>query len=152
MKLYLVRHGDAVSERDDLSRPLSGTGQVEIERLAKWLVNANTTLPEIRHSTKTRAAQTARTIANTLTPTPKTREVQGLLPNDDFRRVAGDVAHEEHDLMLVGHMPFMGLLGNMLLNGSPDAERVSFPTGGMVVLERTDDGWKLEHVIDPHRL
>lgn len=152
MKLYLVRHGDALAERDDSSRSLSSAGQSEVERLAQWLVDADVTLSEIRYSTKNRAAQTARIIAEYLPSQPKTREVQGLAPNDDFRRVAEDVAHEEGDLMLVGHLPFMGLLGGTLLKGSKDAKRVSFPTGGMVVLERTDDGWELEHVIDPHRL
>jgi phosphohistidine phosphatase len=152
MKLYLVRHGDALAEREDPSRSLSSTGQSEIERLAKWLADAHVSLSEIRHSTKNRAAQTTRIIAEALAPQPKTREVQGLAPNDDFRRVAEDLVHEEGDLMLVGHLPFVGLLGSLLLKGSPDAARVSFPTGGMLVLERTDDRWKLEHVIDPHRL
>jgi phosphohistidine phosphatase len=152
MKLYLVRHGDALAEREDASRSLSSTGHRKVERLAKWLVDANVSLSEIRHSTKNRAAQTARIISDALAPQPKTREVHGLAPNDDFRRVAEDVVHEDGDLMLVGHMPFMGLLGSVLLKGSPDAARVTFPTGGMLVLKRTDDGWKLEHVIDPHRL
>jgi phosphohistidine phosphatase len=152
MKLYLVRHGDALAERENPSRPLSSAGRSEVERLTRWLIDAGVTVHEIRHSSKTRAAETARFIAEQIKPHGGIREVSGLLPNDDFRRVAEDVAHEARDLMLVGHLPFMGLLGGTLLKGSKDATLVSFPTGGMLVLERTDDGWSLEHVIDPHRL
>jgi len=152
MKLYLVRHGDAVSERDDASRPLSSAGRIEVERITRWLTDTGVTIHEIRHSNKTRAAETAQFIAQQIKPKGGLREVTGLLPNDDFRRLAEELIHEDADLMLVGHMPFMGLLGGTLLKGSKDAARVSFPTGGMLVLKRTDDGWILEHVIDPHRL
>ena len=129
MKLYLVRHGEAVSDRVDPSRPLSPTGRTQIEYIARWLSANGASVGQIRHSSKRRAAETAAIIASHVQPDEGTIEAPGLLPNDDFRRMAEDVVHESGSLMLVGHLPFMGLLAGLLLKGNGDEAAVSFHVG-----------------------
>lgn len=49
MRLYLVQHGEAVSEEIDPARSLSEKGKTDISKIAKFLkekkVNAETQLP-----------------------------------------------------------------------------------------------------------
>lgn len=51
--------------------------------------------------------------------------------------------------MIVGHLPHLSRLASSLLTGRQDAEVVGFQYGGVVCLERTNDGWKLGWMIVP---
>ena len=59
MKLYLVQHGQAESKSVDPTRPLTGKGRQEVERVAKVAGQMHLQVRQIRHSGKTRADQTA---------------------------------------------------------------------------------------------
>ena len=152
MILYLVRHGDAVAASVDPARPLSNRGQVEIQRIARWAKNDEVRVAEIRHSGKRRALETARIIAAAIEPERGIREVRGLSPNGDADAVAESLETEVEDVMFVGHLPFMGILASLLLKDDPTHGPLSFPTGGLVVLHRSDQGWSLEHTVAPARL
>jgi len=152
MRLYLVRHGDAVAASVDPARPLSNRGQVEIQRIAQWAKNNGVRVAEIRHSGKQRALETARIIAAAIEPERGIRGVRGLSPNGDAAAVAESLETEVEDVMFVGHLPFMGILASLLLKNDRAHGPISFPTGGLVALTRIAQGWTLQQTISLSRL
>jgi len=74
----------------------------------------------------------------------------GLLPEDDVRAAAEWLAQEHRDLLLVGHLPFMGLLAGLLARGSIALPVISFTTGTIADLERDGEGaWTLAGTHSP---
>ena len=59
MRLYIVQHAAAKPKEEDPDRPLSAQGRVDIDRMATFLAGNDVAVGSIRHSGKTRAAQTA---------------------------------------------------------------------------------------------
>lgn len=151
MKLYLVQHGEAVAEADDAERPLSAAGQIDVERLAAFLGNANVTVGRIVASGKLRARQTADALAGLLTRNGAVSEVTtGLRPSDTTEWLA-DVAEQwRDDSLVVGHMPFVGKMTARLVTGREDDDIVAFTPGTVVCLERQMvDKWAIAWVLAP---
>ena len=59
MKLYLVRHGEALSEHVARERPLSDKGKRDAAAMAAFLGRAGIRVAEVQHSGKARARETA---------------------------------------------------------------------------------------------
>ena len=66
MKLYLVQHGEAKSEKEDPDRSLTDRGTAEIRAVAEAAKRAGLKPAQIYHSGKTRAQQTADILADAL--------------------------------------------------------------------------------------
>jgi phosphohistidine phosphatase len=150
MRLYLVRHGDAVSERVDATRPLSERGRAEIEAVAGQAARLGWQPTEIRHSGITRARQTAEILAGRLAPARGVSAVEGLQPEDDPYRLAAECETLREPVMLVGHMPYMSRLASLLLLGDPRSDVIRFGTGTIAGLARVDGRFLVEWVIAPH--
>ncbi len=133
MELYLVQHGEALSEREDPERPLSPRGSEEVRRVAVAAARAGLRPAEIRHSGKRRAAQTAEIFAAALGK-PPVIAVGGMAPNDDVHALIPTFASAPKALMLVGHLPFLSRLANLLLVGDPERTLVRFRMGGILCL------------------
>jgi phosphohistidine phosphatase len=88
MELYLVRHGEAMSEAEDPERPLTARGRQEAQRVSAVAARLGLRLAEIRHSGKRRAAETAEIFAGALGVRERVVAVAGLAPNDDVRPIA----------------------------------------------------------------
>ena len=87
--IVLMRHGDAMSEEEDPSRPLSTAGREHVEAVGDRLAAIVAGLDEIRHSGKARARETAEILAARAGVAPdRVRKVAGLRPNDDVDPVA----------------------------------------------------------------
>jgi phosphohistidine phosphatase len=138
--LYLVRHGEASNESSggDDARPLSSRGVRQIESLADQARLRGVKPARVLHSGKLRARQTAEIIAAAVGPR-EVRAISGLQPEDDPSSAAELAALSDEDIMLVGHMPFMGVLSGVLLGG----DGLTFSTGTMVCLVRSSK-WKLD--------
>jgi phosphohistidine phosphatase len=148
VRLYLVQHGQAKSEREDPERPLSSQGTDEVGRVARLAVEVAGVRPaRVLHSGKTRARQTAEMWAGLLGV--GVQEADGLAPNDDPARWAERLGPSSDDLMLVGHLPHLGRLSAVLLIGSPDPSLVRFRPGGLVGLDQADTGWVVWLVVPP---
>ena len=131
VRLYLVQHGLAKSEREDPERPLSGQGTADVARVARWAVEVAGVRPaRVVQSGKTRARQTAEVWAGLLGV--GVEEADGLAPNDDPARWAERLGPSSDDLLLVGHLPHLGRLSALLLIGSPDPPLIRFRPGGLV--------------------
>jgi phosphohistidine phosphatase len=151
MKLYLIQHGEAKSEREDPERSLTSKGAQEVDRVAQAANKMGIKPAKIYHSGKKRAAQTAAIIASGLkAPEKNVEAVRGLNPNDAVRPRLEKIAEEKEDIMLVGHLPFLEKLASLLLCGDENARVVLFRYGGMVCLEQKEDGgWALKWFLTP---
>lgn len=150
MRVYLVRHGQAVDSDVDPARPLSDAGKREAVKLAQFAMRAGVKADEVWHSPKDRARQTAELLneGGQLGGTLKERE--GLLPDDDVSGVARDLAVASEDVCVVGHLPYLGYLAAALLEGPDAASFIAFDTAGMLCLEREGVGpWVLRWLVSP---
>ena len=150
MKLYLVQHGDSVSEEVDRERPLSATGRADIGRLAEWLARRNVKVGAMLHSGKARARQTAELLQSVLAQDGIIRQAEGLAPNDTPRAFLETLDGLEQDLLVVSHLPLVGCIVSAALTGNPDREPVRFRPGSLAVLVRDEKGmWRLDLFITP---
>jgi len=148
--LYLVQHGDAKREEEDLTRPLSEKGLRDITRVASYISQFDIRVYKIFHSTKLRARQTAEILSGNLNPAKGMSEVDGLSPMDDPNMWAGRLKDVPDDIILVGHLPHLSRLASLLLCGSADRNPVSFRMAGVVCLRKDDKGiWSLQWMLTP---
>lgn len=151
MKLYLIQHGEAKSEVEDPSRPLTTRGEKEVTNVSKILTGLHIRPSIVYHSEKLRAKQTAKIIAEALKiPDSLVQSVKGLSPNDDIRLWAERISKEREDLMLVGHLPFLEKLTSFLLCGDENARLVFFRYGAIVCLDQNEDkSWAVRWILTP---
>lgn len=135
MKVYLVRHGEAEPEPGEFERVLTENGRAGIRRLAAFLGAREAHPVEIRHSTETRARQTAELIAKELGSGISVREVRGLAPSDGVTDLEEFLRDHHEDLLLVGHLPHLDRLASRLLSGEEEAS-FDMPPGSAMCLER----------------
>jgi len=153
MKLYLVRHGDALSKDIDPERGLSDAGRGDVERVASFLEKGGVSVSQILHSGKARARQTAEIFAAHVARSVEAQTADGLGPNDPVDHYAYESRGYAKDTMLVGHLPFMGLLAARLAAGSEDAASFNFHAGAVLCLERGGNGkWSVAWMINPEIL
>lgn len=138
--IYLVHHGDAVPPEVDPQRPLSDRGRADAERLAKAAAGRGVSPAVIWHSGKLRARQTAEAFWRACNPLASLTAVRGLQPSDPPDWMADQLRGEAREVMLVGHMPNLERLLNLLTQGRADGER-RFPPHGLVALEEVAGLW-----------
>jgi phosphohistidine phosphatase len=152
MLVYLVRHGEALSEEEERSRPLSESGRNNIQRIAGLLTNFIRILPgHIYHSPKARASQTADIISKALPGSPAPSVQDGLLPLDDPSIWGDRLPNMDRDVLLVGHLPHLSRLASLLLLWEPGREIIDFSPGTVLCLEKTGD-WKVKWMLTPRVL
>lgn len=153
MKLYLVQHAKAASKQIDPQRPLTEEGRRDIQRIAAFIKPLNLCVDYLWHSEKRRAIQTAEILAEVI----KVNEAQtirdGLGPNNDVIALRDEITSSQHDVMIVGHLPFLGKLASLLLTGSESADTVAFKQGGIVCLSHPEmNQWQIDWMVTPEVL
>lgn len=124
MNLYLVRHGDAVSEDDagsDRDRWLSARGREAVRILARLLREQQLAPDAIVCSPLPRAAQTAELLAAGLDYLGVIESLRCLEPAAHPRVAAAEVTNRGTSIVVVGHEPSLSALGAFVLG------RPSFP-------------------------
>ena len=150
MKLYLVQHGEALSKEQNPDRPLSDRGSLDLAKVAEFVRPLKIEVDYLWHSKKTRAIQTTRILAEVIKVKKSCSERDGLDPNDDILALEQELSNIDSDVMIVGHMPFLGKLAAQLLAGSEAAATVRFRQGGIVCLAYDKDiGWQVEWMVTP---
>jgi len=153
MRLYLVQHGQAQSKEVDPDRNLTDQGFEDVRNMATFLKPLALSVPKVWHSDKTRAAQTAGILAPALAGSAEVIERQGLAPKDSTDLVKDELARMNGDLMIVGHMPFLGKLAAALIVGRKTPGVVAFQQGAMVCLETGQGGrWAIRWMVVPQIL
>jgi phosphohistidine phosphatase len=149
MELYLVQHGEAKPESEDPERPLTDKGAETVRRMAALAVQVGLKVDLIRHSGKKRAEQTAALLAERLNPAQGVICVAGLKPNDDVRPVAEAILAEQGAVMLVGHLPHLSRLANLLLTGDPESSVLRFQMAGIVCMSNQEGKWAVNWLMPP---
>jgi phosphohistidine phosphatase len=153
MKLYLVQHGKAAAEETDPLRPLTEEGRKDVLKVAEYIKPLSLCVDCLWHSSKTRAEQTAKILASVIKSNKGTMQRQGLAPNDDVAALKDELLTTENDIMIVGHLPFLGKLASLLTVGCESAEVVEFKQGGILCLNRCEDKkWHIGWIITPEFL
>lgn len=147
MELFLVQHGQALSDAEDPDRALSEAGREETAQVAAAIMAAGVHPTLIRHSGKTRADQTAAIFSTALQPPDGVEAVDGLGPKDDVEALARTLDGEHRSIMLVGHLPHLTRLAAFLITGDADREVVQFRNSGVVCLGRDNRTWTLRWAV-----
>ena len=153
MRLYLIRHGDALGPEVDPARPLSRRGRDEAERLGAYLGSLSLQISEIWHSTKLRAKETAAIVNETAEFRAPLLEHQGLSPNDSAAEILPEIDAASGDLCIVGHLPFLPALAASLVSDHAGESPWTMTTCGTICFERDRTGkWKEKWSVSPDRL
>lgn len=142
MKLYIVRHGQALEATEHPSRPLSEPGKQAIETLGKWMSMQPMSDLQILHSDKARAVQTAEIIANHIGAPCNSHP--SLQPNDSLDPILSLIHAENKNTMIVGHLPYVELLAKALTGAT-----IQFKPGQCLCLEGARDLWQIQWLVDP---
>ena len=134
--LYLAHHADAVGPDVDPQRPLSATGRMHADAIARDAKQRGVSPAVIWHSGKLRARQTAEAYRRACNPLAEFAAIRGLQPTDPPEWIRDRLVGESRDVMLVGHMPSLPRILR-LLTGLESAE---FPLHGLVAMREGVDG------------
>lgn len=133
MDLWLVRHGEAVPEREDPARPLSPEGARAIRAIVESLAGKTEPFDLVAASGKKRAIQTAAIWAEAAGyPAVKIAETTALDPNatpEAFLAFLEDRG-EEGCILCVGHLPSIAAIASFLLSEG-DPVRLVFAPGSV---------------------
>jgi len=151
LRVYLVQHGEAKSEEEDPTKPLTEKGLADTRKMANYASSVlKLNVKKILHSGKLRARQTAEVFAEALKPEGGVSEADGLDPLADPKIWAERLEELREDLMLVGHLPHLSRLVSLLTLKSPEYEVIKFRMGGIVCLERIKPGkWMILWAVIP---
>ncbi|MFZ0565772.1 MAG: phosphohistidine phosphatase SixA [Chlamydiales bacterium] len=152
MKLYFVRHGEALSPDIDPDQPLSPAGKQETEQVAKYLKQTNLEVDEIAHSVKLRAKQTAEIFGSILCPKVPLIEKEGLKPMDPIEPILEEIESLNSDRMWVGHLPFMEKILTRLVLKEEKNSPFLFCGSAIVCLEGEKKEWSILWAISPKLL
>lgn len=149
MKLFLMRHGEYVTDRLNLD-VLTENGITQVTNMGAWLNTKELDISHIMHSHKNRAIQTATIMAERFDKKSVLHMHMGLNPGADLRDFAAELATLDQNVMAVGHMPFMGRLVSYLVCHDENKITVDFQPGTLVCLTRVGrDQWAIEWVMSP---
>jgi phosphohistidine phosphatase len=152
VNIYLVRHGEAVSEKQDPQRPLTPSGREEVERVARMAAGRNVQVSAIFHSGILRAKQTAEILAEALRCASAVQPLSGLRPQDDPAIAKAEIDAAESPIMLVGHLPHLNRLLSLLLSGDADSQVMEFPPATMICCSNDTSRWEISWTLIPHSL
>ena len=133
-RLLIMRHGEAGPGAPDARRKLTAGGQTEAARMADWLQYQALDGARILASPYRRARQTAEHLAAALGGEIETLPI--LTPDDPPAAVVDWLLAQEAErpLLLVSHMPLVGALTGLLVEGRSD-RGLGFPTAAVAELE-----------------
>lgn len=146
---YIARHGDAVLPGIDPRRPLSVEGLAQVHWVAREAAKRLVQVSTVYHSGILRAEQTAEIFAQHLAPAEGVHQISGLLPDDDPLFGKAELEAATAPIMLVGHLPYMERLADLLAGGGSRSPVSDFPTATLVCFSRTLSGWDLQWQLRP---
>jgi phosphohistidine phosphatase len=138
MKLYILRHGDAVAHGDpryaESDRPLTDKGIRQTEQLAAALVRLEVAFDHVFSSPLTRAWQTAEIVARALRQ--RVESAEALKPDGEIRmllRQLEEISPRPRSVLVVGHEPYLSTVISLLVDG-PEI-KLELKKGGLVRLD-----------------
>jgi phosphohistidine phosphatase len=150
VNVYLVRHGEAVSEQQDSQRPLTVSGREAVAQVARMAASKDVQVSAIFHSGILRAKQTAEILAEALRFPSGVQQLSGLRPQDDPAIAKAELDAAESPIMVVGHLPHLNRLLGLLLSGDPESQIMEFPPATMVCCSNDTSKWKVSWTLPSH--
>ncbi len=123
MDLWLVRHGEAVHEREDPTRPLTPEGEKAVRDVANAVAGKMGSLDFVAASGKKRAVQTAAIFGDAAGyPADRIAESSALSPNASPEAFVSFLAEcgDAERVLCVGHLPSIAAIASYFLSpGGP---------------------------------
>ncbi|HEX4418675.1 MAG TPA: phosphoglycerate mutase family protein [Kofleriaceae bacterium] len=156
MRIYLVRHGDAIPEEDagsDRDRWLSARGREAVRVLGRLLREQAVAPDAILSSPLPRAVQTAELLAASLDHLGIVSSRRCLEPSAQPRVAATAIREAGESVLVVSHEPILSALGAFLLGipGFPQfrtAQCCAIDQGKPTFTARADLGQVLPLIVD----
>lgn len=144
MRVFLIRHGHALADQEDLRRPLSARGREITGTVAEFLKpsGALATVHAVWHSPLVRSRETADLLVKALGLDVLLVEAPGLLPEDDPAPIADRLDRADQPVMIVGHEPQLGALATLLVRGKVKPVGFEFRKSAVLALEKTGGSHK----------
>jgi phosphohistidine phosphatase len=156
MRLYFLRHAEALDGEDDAARPLSPHGRKQGQAIAEFLSGAGVQFDRALSSPLVRAHQTAEIVLRAMGLASKLKlQIADALLNEtsdgQWNRWLQSLREQKH-VLLVGHAPSLAERVRALL-GVAHSEALSLPKAGLACVE-SDDGHsgRLKYLITPRSL
>ena len=156
MKLYFLRHAEALDGDDDAARPLSPHGREQSEAIAKFLSKADVKFSAAFASPLVRAHQTGEIVLRTMgiagdVKLQTARELLNETSDTQWQRWLNSLAQGKH-VLLVGHAPSLADRVRALLR-VVDANALNLPKGALACVA-TDDhrSGELKYLVSPKSL
>jgi len=156
MRLYFLRHADALAGADDAARPLSPRGWKQARRVGRFLEEAGVVFDAAYSSPLVRACETAEAVLHCCgaVAASQLKKVEVLANEatqkrfDAWLRVLPEVEH----VLLVGHAPTLAERVRVLL-GLENEAALSLPKGAVICLESDDQrSASLKYFVTPKLL
>ncbi len=153
MRLYLVRHGEALPKEVDPERGLTEQGKEDARKVARLLEGQGIEAEAIWESGKKRATETAEIMAAAVSSAAGVVQQAGMGPMDSVTPLIDRLASLEGDCMVVGHLPFLSSLASRLILGAEEPDVVTFRAATVVCLEKGPTGqWAVAWMLPPELL
>lgn len=153
MKLYLMRHGEALSPQVDPERGLTDAGKLKIKLVATHLQETGVSFKKILHSNKKRAYETAEIMGQIISPEIIPALHENVTPNDDPNLIVDKVNSWNEDTLITSHLPFVPNLMSLLTGQDAFLSAISFETGTVVCLEKNENtNWRINWSTSPSEL
>ncbi|WNK21377.1 phosphohistidine phosphatase SixA [Halomonas piscis] len=134
--LWIMRHGEAADGSPDSARPLTADGEQQASLMANRLAERcradDAAVTRIVTSPYLRARQTAAIMGEALGVAVET--LSGITPEDSPQAFCDWLVNQSGNLLMVSHMPLVGALAGLLVEGREDQGR-AFPTAGIAELD-----------------
>ena len=128
-----MQHGLAVSEKEDLERPLSPTGKAQIEKSAAAIRMMGLRFDLIIASTKKRSKQTADIVAKTIEyPVEAIVETESVKPTAPPKASIDFISQfrQKNSVLIAGHLPSLAKIASSLLTDDSEVS-IRFENGGL---------------------
>lgn len=139
MELYLMQHGQAVSEDENPERPLSREGVTQIQASAAAMKTLGIVPDAILHSPKKRSKQTAALIAEAINfPYSDLIETETVKPSAPAGETLAFLKPLLgcRSILIAGHLPSLGEIASALLSAGSKVH-IHFENGGLCRLDVT---------------
>lgn len=136
MRIYLARHGESDVALSDDERELNEKGIADIRHLADFMAPLKLQVSYIFQSPKRRAQQTATILASSISVIKGTETKISLQPLSSINDMHSELLALNEDVLIAGHMPFLGQLAAKLLTGNENKDIVTFNAGSLLCLEK----------------
>lgn len=153
MKLYLMRHGEALSPDKDPEQGLTDNGKLKIKNVAQHLQQNRETFKHVYHSKKKRAQQTAEIMISIISPDVTPILHLSIAPNDDPALIISEINNWNEDTLITSHLPFVPNLLTQLTGQDVYLSAISFETGTIFCLEKNNDSnWEIKWATSPSEI